>query len=836
MKKGIIIICAIILFTAGSACAEITVYPNDRSGWEKAVGIYEEEFFTDAILNPGVSVVSEYPGYVDTTKGVWWDRLVCPYWGKTTTIWQFDTPIIGFGGNWNPGVPGGPGANIEVAINGSWISVGEISRYYTGQFWGFVSTEPFTAVRLSPGSYCYPPGGAWCETYELDNMVYSYAGRILPDKAKELAIDVIGKDYGYDLPGWWPEKIKGFTKYYVNDDRIVELLKPKQIESLDCSGLSFWAYNRAYYDDKKIFAGKKWETEEGDWENRPLYWYGANMQYTANVDKINKEELKPGDLVFFNVTYKENGKVKWCTPTKCDNIIDHVAMYIGSYEGEEHAIVHAHAGKDDIDNAGKISVSTVNGLITYYSEKTGRKESVIVYFGRARDAKKPEFKAIVESPVDLVVIDPDGEIITKEIGESPTMEYIVYDINGDGELDDIIASPERKTGDYLITVVPEPDASPADTYSLEVTVNGETIVLAEDVPISDIPSQPYQIQSTETEIKVAPIANANGPYEGNEGSPITFDASGSYDPDGSIVLYEWDFDGDGIYDLSSTSSQATFTFGDDYTGVITLRVTDNDGFIAIDTAEVTVNNVAPIVEAGTGQEAYAGDIVNFSGSFSDPGWLDTHTGEWDFGDDTTQVGTLIEENDPPDATGQVAGSHIYYEKGTYIVTLTVKDDDGGAREDTLEVVVKPIPAIIDCDPDTLNLKSKGKWITCYIELPDGPQGQKWDVWEIDGSTILLNGVVPVYLGRQGWAKAESNESNIMDHDKDGELERMVKFERSLVQEILAPGENVELTLTGKVFYNQGLADFEGKDYIRVIDKGNGNNGNVNPQGENRSKK
>jgi len=68
MKKEIII-CAIILFTAGSTRAEITVYPNDRSGWEKAVGIYEEEFFTDAILNPGVSVVSEYPGHIDTTKG-----------------------------------------------------------------------------------------------------------------------------------------------------------------------------------------------------------------------------------------------------------------------------------------------------------------------------------------------------------------------------------------------------------------------------------------------------------------------------------------------------------------------------------------------------------------------------------------------------------------------------------------------------------------------------------------------------------------------------------------------------------------------------------------------
>ena len=495
---------------------------------------------------------------------------------------------------------------------------------------------------------------------------------------------------------------------------------------------------------------------------------------------------------------------------------DHVAMYIG--EGE---VIHAEGVEFK-----KIVRENLNEVLLRYKTLRG--------FGRVMNPKI-EMGIIGNSPIDLIVIDPDGFVSSKENPEGP-LEYQLRDIDDDGELEVILISGNLKIGTYQIQVVPEPDALLTDTYSLEVTANGETIILAEDVPISDIPSQPYQIQSTETEIKATPIANANGPYEGNEGSSIIFDASGSYDPDGGIVLYEWDFDNDGIYDVSSTSSQATFTFGDDYTGIITLRVTDNDGLVSIDTAEVTVNNVAPIVEIGSEQKVFAGDTVNFSGNFSDPGWLDIHTGEWDFGDNTTQRGILIEENNPSDTTGQVAGSHIYYEKGTYIVTLTVEDDDGGIRKDTLEVGVKPISAIIDCNPDTLNLKSKGKWITCYIELPDGPQGQEWDVWQIDGSTILLNRIVPAYLGKQGWAKTEFNESNIMDHDKDEELERMVKFDRTLVQKILAPGENIELTLTGKVFYNQGLADFESKDYIRVINKGNGNNENTNPQEEGKGKK
>lgn len=151
----------------------ITLYADNRPDWESAVGVFEEECFTDATLNPGVSVVSEYPGYIDTAKGVWWDRLVCPADGMTTTTWHFATPIIGFGADWDPGVPGGPGANIAVAINGGWVAVGEVPATYTGQFWGFVSSEPFQAVRLSPGSRC---DVAWCETYEMDNMVYAPLG------------------------------------------------------------------------------------------------------------------------------------------------------------------------------------------------------------------------------------------------------------------------------------------------------------------------------------------------------------------------------------------------------------------------------------------------------------------------------------------------------------------------------------------------------------------------------------------------------------------------------------------------------------------------------------
>ena len=322
-------------------------------------------------------------------------------------------------------------------------------------------------------------------------------GRIFPDKAAELAKKIIGKDYRYD----WKDSLT--TGYYQDSQtKKFVFLAPEEIEYLDCSGLSFWSFNRAYYNER--------ESTEAEFEDRPLYYFGANMQYRGNIDrelKLAKEDLRQGNLLFFD-TWDRNTETYGQ-----DGIVDHVAMYIGLYEGEEYAVEHAHLGKDNTDNTGKISVTSVDGLIDYYKEKFG--EGAFVDFGRVID-RKIAIKFVSHSPIDLIITDPDGETIYKDIGQredvsergdvgdSLTMGYMSYDINGDGELNDIVASPERKLGDYLITIVPEPDALPTDTYTLEAEalVNGETItvVLAEDVPISDIPRTPYILGSGETEV------------------------------------------------------------------------------------------------------------------------------------------------------------------------------------------------------------------------------------------------------------------------------------------------------------------------------------------------
>ena len=87
---------------------------------------------------------------------------------------------------------------------------------------------------------------------------------------------------------------------------------------------------------------------------------------------------------------------------------------------------------------------------------------------------------------------------------------------------------------------------------------------------------------------VLPTADANGPYEGEVGKPIILDGSDSFDSDGYIALYEWDFEGDGIFDFSSTECSTSHIYETAFSGVVTLRVTDNDGNTDTDEAAITI--------------------------------------------------------------------------------------------------------------------------------------------------------------------------------------------------------------------------------------------------------
>lgn len=171
---------------------------------------------------------------------------------------------------------------------------------------------------------------------------------------------------------------------------------------------------------------------------------------------------------------------------------------------------------------------------------------------------------------------------------------------------------------------------------------------------------------------VAPTAEAGPDQSVDEGAPVTFDGSGSSDPGGDIVTYQWDF-GDGSPVANGVSVTHTYPDGP-ATYVVTLTVTDSDGAVGTDTVQVTVNNVAPTARAAADQTTVTvGQVVNFDGSGStDPG-ADTLTYQWNFGDGATGSGPAV--------------SHAWTMTGTYTITMQVDDGDGGSDTDTLSVQV-----------------------------------------------------------------------------------------------------------------------------------------------------
>lgn len=90
-------------------------------------------------------------------------------------------------------------------------------------------------------------------------------------------------------------------------------------------------------------------------------------------------------------------------------------------------------------------------------------------------------------PVDLVVTDPEGRMIGKDGSEIPFARYIEEDLTGDSDPDDKVTILDPLVGDYTIEVVAEPSAQPTDTYTLDVNYGDESIRLAENAEIQEIP-------------------------------------------------------------------------------------------------------------------------------------------------------------------------------------------------------------------------------------------------------------------------------------------------------------------------------------------------------------
>ncbi len=185
-----------------------------------------------------------------------------------------------------------------------------------------------------------------------------------------------------------------------------------------------------------------------------------------------------------------------------------------------------------------------------------------------------------------------------------------------------------------------------------------------------------------------PAANAGGPYSGRVGFAITLDGSASTD-DNAIVLYEWDVDNDGTFDISTPNPTVSHTYTAAHTSLVALRVTDNatptaQTNTAAASATITFNLV-PIANPN-GPYNLTSLTGTLDGSGSSDGDTDPLTYAWNFGDGMTGTG--------------ISPSHTWPVDGTYTVTLTVNDgfDDSLPVTTTVSIITGAgTPDVLNCN-------------------------------------------------------------------------------------------------------------------------------------------
>ncbi|MCA9009273.1 MAG: hypothetical protein KDB01_05975, partial [Planctomycetaceae bacterium] len=182
--------------------------------------------------------------------------------------------------------------------------------------------------------------------------------------------------------------------------------------------------------------------------------------------------------------------------------------------------------------------------------------------------------------------------------DDPSPEALTYewDLNGDGQFE--------ITGNGVSVPYSE-------LLGIGWTTGDNTVVMRVTDPYGASLDATGTVSFTAT---APPVASIGGPYS-YYGSPITLDATGSEDPDPSVLpgmlTFAWDLDNDGEFDDANTptvSMNLTLltALGLNATGVypIAVRVSDEYGATSTAATTLTLSDTPPVTNAGTPDQAF----------------------------------------------------------------------------------------------------------------------------------------------------------------------------------------------------------------------------------------
>lgn len=267
-----------------------------------------------------------------------------------------------------------------------------------------------------------------------------------------------------------------------------------------------------------------------------------------------------------------------------------------------------------------------------------------------------------------VAVDEDNKLVVAGGGDATGNDFLVVRCEANGVLDS--------------TFVASGDFDSRGDVAHSVTMQLGKIVVA---------------GASDTDFAVARYLSEPGgaaaPIIGFEGDSLLVPVTGTYSgiAPGQILEINW---GDGTTTQLAVSGSGTFSqshvFVDNSTSVKASIVGDPDSEIFYPAA-VSIDNVAPSIDSFVGPNSgVRGQAYSFVGAFTDAGILDTHEVAWDFGN-----GWTIPFHPSSDA-GALTPAYAYANTGSYTVSLSVRDDDGGVT--TVSTVVSVVVAELQVDP------------------------------------------------------------------------------------------------------------------------------------------
>jgi outer membrane protein assembly factor BamB len=396
-------------------------------------------------------------------------------------------------------------------------------------------------------------------------------------------------------------------------------------------------------------------------------WVGSSAAIAADGTAYvgSNDQQHPSNSKLYAIN--QDGSVKWAYaaggPVDSSPAIDaDGTVYVGSWDNKFYAINPDGSLKWQFTTGDDVYSSPAIGADgTVY---VGSNDCKLYAFGPGESGDQTPIAELTATPSDGAApldvsfdadssYDPDGGSITK----------YEWDWTSDGIYDwdsGAIATAIHQyaaAGDYAATVRVTDDELTTDTATsaiIHVTNSGN------QPPIADLTANP------------------------SSGAPplsVLLNASGSYDTDGSIAKYEFDFGEGGGWQDNGASATISHTYNSEGVYTATVRVTDNDSATDTATADINVSNGGnqpPIADLTANPSSGAPPmnvLLNASGSYDTDGSITKY--EFDFGEgggwqDNGTNATIF---------------HNYGTEGVYTATVRVTDNDSATDTATASINV-----------------------------------------------------------------------------------------------------------------------------------------------------